>query len=95
MSVAFRSPRGGSTADTILTETQKEILQLLADNEKGLTRKEIYKEAETLGISAEEVGDSLSEFAFLRLVRLQESDLWLITHEGLTAIGAVENPPWP
>ena len=82
-------------ADTIVTETQRKILQLLADSKNGLTRKEIYKEAETLGISAEEVKDSFSELNFLRFVRLQGSDLWLITHEGLAAIGAVENPPWP
>lgn len=90
-----RSPRGDSIAGTIVTETQRKILQLLADSKNGLTRKEIYKEAETLEISREEVKDSFSELTFLRLVRLQESDLWLITHEGLAAIGAVENPPWP
>jgi len=84
----------------MLTPIQRKILQLLSEHTRGLTVREIVEEndKETQGIQVEELNSTLLNLAVLRLLRSEEESghkKWLITLEGLGAIGAVENWPWP
>ena len=86
-------------ADPILKPNQEEILKLLEKHREGLTTQEICKEtAKNLGIPADEVNTALRGLAFFRFIHsegISDHQKWLITHHGLTALGVVENPPWP
>ncbi len=86
-------------ADPILKPNQEEILKLLEKHRKGLTTQEIHREAaKNLEIPAEEVDTALRGLAFFRFIQSEEvSDhqKWFITHQGLTELGVIENPPWP
>jgi len=87
--------------DPSLTPAQKKLLELLNEYKDGLTLAEIRKENKkrNLGLPADELKSFLWGLFTPRYLRPEEpltsESKWTITHQGLAAIGVIENPPWP
>ena len=82
----------------VLSLLQQRILELLVKKEEGLTFDEILKEVESRGVSAEDLRTCLRGMVikdYLESPKSNQMQRWLIAHEGLRAIGAIGDYPWP
>ncbi len=87
--------------DPTLTPAQEKLLELLVEHKDGLTLGEIHQENKkrNLELPADELKGFLRRLSALRYLRPEEpvtpESKWMITHQGLAAIGVIENWPWP
>ena len=82
----------------VKSHLQQKILELLKDVKDGLTLEEIQEGIESPGVSAEDLRGCLQSsivWDYLESPKTDKEKRWLITQEGLRAIGAINDHGWP